>query len=176
MSTLPPAGTSAQEFFECFVPEAFKANPLPDDAKDVDVVLGVKLEGDGGGEWRFHLDHGSMRVERGATDDAAFTLIQSVADWRGALWEGRGGVFGRQSQALFQPGGAASGAGGGMTPAALQQLQMLRGVIRMIVTGGTGGDWSVNFKLGPGPVPAEPTTTISIAAADADALERGELD
>jgi putative sterol carrier protein len=46
----------------------------------------------------------------------------------------------------------------------------------MVVTGGPGGDWSVNFKLGPGPVPADPTTTVTIAAADADALERGELD
>ena len=53
MSTLPPAGTSAEEFFESFILEAFKANPLPDDAKEIDVTLGVKLDGDGGGEWRF---------------------------------------------------------------------------------------------------------------------------
>ena len=177
MSTLPPARTSAQDFFERFVLDAFKANPLPDDAREIDVTLGVKLDGDSGGEWRLHLKRGEMRVERGSTEDAAFTLIQSVADWRGALWEGRGGVFGRQSQSLFQlGGGAGAGAPSGMPPSALAQLQMLRGVIRMVVTGGPGGDWSVNFKLGPGPVPAEPTTTVTIAAADADALERGELD
>jgi putative sterol carrier protein len=55
-------------------------------------------------------------------------------------------------------------------------MQMLRGVIRMVVTGGAGGDWSVDLKLGPGAPPAQPTTTVTIAAADADALERGELD
>jgi hypothetical protein len=63
-----------------------------------------------------------------------------------------------------------------MSPAALQQLQALRGMIKMVVGGGPGGDWAVGFKLGPGPIPEPPTTTVSISAADADAMERGELD
>jgi SCP-2 sterol transfer family len=176
MSTLPPAGTTPQDFFEKFVPEAFRANPLPEEAKQLDVTLGVKL--DGAGEWRYHLKGGELAVERGATDDAAFALVQSEADWRGALWEGRGGPFGRQSQALFQlgAGGASAGGSGGFSPAALQQLQQLRGLIKVVVTGGAGGDWSVGFKLGPGPIPEPPTTTVTIASADADAMERGELD
>lgn len=176
MSTLPPAGTSPQDFFESFIPQAFKANPLPEEAKQIELTLGVKLDGDGGGEWRYELKGGDLTVSRGATDDAAFTIVQSVADWRGALWEGRGGAFGKQSQAMFQPGGGAAAGAGAMAPAALQQLQMLRGLIRMVVTGGPGGDWSVGFKLGPGPIPEPPTTTVTITAADADALERGELD
>jgi hypothetical protein len=183
MSELPPVGTSAKEFFEGFVPRAFAANPVPDDAKQLDVTLGVRLEGDGGGEWRFHLKNGELRVEPGPTDDAAFTVLQKVDDWRGALWEGRGGAFGRQSQALFRPAaagaparpGAAPGPGA-MSPAALALMQQLRGVIKMVVTGGTGGDWSVAFKLGPGAIPPEPTTTVTVSAADADAMERGELD
>ena len=32
------------------------------------------------------------------------------------------------------------------------------------------------FKLGPGPIPPEPTATLSFTAEDAAALERGELD
>jgi hypothetical protein len=175
MSTLPPSGTSPQEFFERFIPQAFQASPLPDDAKQLDVTLGVRLEGDGGGEWLYQLKGGELSVSRGSTEDAAFTLVQSVADWRGALWEGRGGAFGRQSQAMLRPGGGAAGPGA-MPPSALQQLQMLRGLIRMVVTGGPGGDWSVGFKLGPGPIPDPPTTTVTVAAADADAMERGELD
>jgi len=63
-----------------------------------------------------------------------------------------------------------------MDPAALGRLQALRGMIRMIVAGGPGGDWKVNFKLGPGPIPAEPSTTVTISAEDASAMERGELD
>jgi hypothetical protein len=178
MSALPPAGTSPAEFFERFVVETFRSRPLPEEAAKLDVMLGVLLEGEGGGEWRFRLTDGALSVERASTENAAFTLIQTVDDWRGALWEGRGGVFGRQSQALFQPGGSAgSGDGpGAMSPAALEQMKLLRGMIRMVVTGGAGGDWAMAFKLGPGPVPEQPTTTVTIAAADADAMERGELD
>ena len=175
MSELPPAGTPAQTFFEHFVPKAFAAQELPADAKQLDVILGVQLDGEGGGQWRLHLKDGGLRVERGAVEDAAFTVIQSVDDWRGALWEGRGGAFGRQSQALFQPGAGGAGAGA-MPPSALAQLQMLRGVIKMVVTGDQGGDWAVSFKLGPGAAPPQPTTTVSVSAEDAGALERGELD
>ena len=176
MSQLPPANTSPKEFFEVHVPKAFAANPLSDDARQIDVTLGVRLEGSGGGEWCFHLKEGSLTVEPGSTDDAAFTVLQSVDDWRGALWEGRGGAFGKQAQALFTPGAGAGAGAGGMSPAALAPLQALRGVIKMVVTGDPGGDWAVAFKLGPGPVPAQPTTTVSVSAADAAALERGELD
>jgi putative sterol carrier protein len=175
MSQLPPPGTSPAEFFEQFVPQAFAANPLPDAAKQIEVKLGVKLDGDGGGEWSYQLKGGQLAVSRASTEDAAFTLVQSVDDWRGALWEGRGGAFGKQSQALLQPGGAGAGAASAI-PGALQQLQMLRGLVRMVVTGGPGGDWAVGFKLGPGPIPDPPTTTLTIGAADADAMERGELD
>jgi len=177
MSTLPPAGTTPQDFLERYVPDAFRANPLPDEARQLELMLGIKLDGEGGGEWRYQLKGGELAVSRATTDDAAFTLVQSVDDWRGALWEGRGGAFGRASQALFQPGaGEAAGGAGAFAPAALQQLQMLRGLIRLVLTGGPGGDWSVGFKLGPGPLPDPPTTTVTIAAADADAMERGELD
>lgn len=174
MSQLPPAGTSAKEFFETHVPRAYQAAAVPDEAKQLDVVLGVRLDGEGGGEWRIQLKGGELTVSQGSTEEAAFTVIQSVEDWRGALWEGRGGAFGRQSRALFEPG-AGSGAGA-MPPSALAQLQMLRGVIKMVVGGGPGGDWAVAFKLGPGPVPDQPTTTVTVTADDAAALERGELD
>jgi len=174
MSQLPPAGTPAKEFFEVHVPRAYAAAELPDEAKQLDVTLGVKLEGEGGGEWRIHLKGGEMSVAPGSVEDAAFTVIQSVDDWRGALWEDRGGAFGKQSRALFEPG--AGGGAGAMPPGALAQLQMLRGVIKMVVGGGAGGDWAVAFKLGPGPVPEQPTTTVSVTADDAAALERGELD
>ncbi len=71
--------------------------------------------------------------------------------------------------------GLGASAGGG-NPAALDALQSLNGVIRIVVTGGEGGDWATSLKLGPGEIPAEPTTTVTITAADAAALQTGELD
>jgi hypothetical protein len=63
-----------------------------------------------------------------------------------------------------------------MSPAALEAMRALNGVIRMRVVGGAGGDWAVDFKLGPGEIPADPTTTVTITAADADAMASGQLD
>ncbi len=179
MTSLPPSSTPPQEFFEQWLPKAFAAAPTPEAAKAVDVKLGIRLDGGNGGEWVFHMDHGNLNVKPGSAEACAFTLIQSVDDWRGCLWEGRGGAFGKQAAAMFQPGGDAGGSSPGgrpMNPQAIERLGALKGVIRMVVTGGTGGDWKVDFKLGPGPVPADPTTTVTIAHEDADAMGRGELD
>lgn len=177
---IPPA-----EFFESWLPKAFAEAELPPEARDAEAKLGVRLEGEGGGEWLFHIQGGAMEVRSGSRDDASFTVFQTVEDWRGALWEGRGGAFGQGAVALFKPGSQQPAAGGGMgggmggaapSPAALEQMRVLDGVIRMVVAGGEGGDWSVDFKLGPGPLPAEPTTTLSMSDADSQAMARGELD
>lgn len=180
MTALPPPSTSPKDFFQDWLPKAYAAAPTPEAAKTVDVKLGIKLDGSGGGEWVFHMDHGKLSVAPGSAEPCAFTLIQTVDDWRGSLWEGRGGAFGKQAAAMFQPGseGSSSGGPGGraMNPQAIERLGALKGVIRMVVAGGTGGDWRVDFKLGPGPVPAEPTTTVTIQHEDAEAMSRGELD
>ncbi|MCI0548496.1 MAG: SCP2 sterol-binding domain-containing protein [Candidatus Rokubacteria bacterium] len=182
MAQFPAKPLAPKEFLEKFLPQAFADAPLPPGTEAVDVKLGVLLEGDGGGEWVVHLRNGKMNVSQGSRDEAAFTVVQSVADWRGALWEGRGGAIGKQASALFRPGEPAPAArpgqmgGGSPSPAALDQMKTLNGVIRMVVSGGQGGDWKVDFKLGPGPIPAQPTTTITVMAEDAAAMERGELD
>lgn len=184
MAEFPTSPIPPKEFMESWLPEAFADAELPPGSEGVDVKLGVKLDGSEGGEWIFRLNDGKLDVEAGSREDAAFTVLQSVDDWRGALWEGRGGAFGQGAVAMFKPGAAAAAdAGGGMamgaaapSPAALEQMRALDGVIRMVVAGGEGGDWSVDFKLGPGAIPEEPTTTITVTAEDADAMARGELD
>jgi hypothetical protein len=182
MAEFPASPLPPKQFLEEWLPRAF-AEAAPPEAKDVDVQLGLMLLGDGGGEWLFQLRDGRLQVEPASRDQAAFTFVQSVADWRGALWEGKGGAIGRQSLSLFKPGAqpAAPARPGQMgagppSPAALAEMQKLNGMIRMEVTGAEGGDWAVAFKIGPGPIPEQPTTTISMSAADAEAMERGELD
>jgi len=184
MAEFPASPISPKEFMESWLPAAFGEADLPPGSDDVDVKLGVLLEGSDGGEWVFHMSHGSLTVTSGPRSDAAFTVVQSVDDWRGALWEGRGGAFGQGAVALFKPGAQAAsggGLGGGMSgaapsPAALEGMRALDGVIKMVVAGGAGGDWSVAFKLGPGEIPTEPTTTVTITAEDADAMAAGTLD
>jgi len=179
MPDFPAAPIAPADFLERWLPEAFAQADVPDEVRAADVALGVLLEGPGGGEWVLRVKGGALDVSAGSRGDTAFTFVQTVADWRGALWEGRGGAFGHGAAGLFRPGPVAAGAAGGMggapSLAVLEQLRALDGVIRMVVAGGAGGDWAVAFKLGPGDIPAEPTTTITITADDADKLQTGEL-
>ena len=178
MVVFPPTPISPHEFFSGFLPRAFAEAGLPPGSEGLDVALGVALTGAGGGEWVFRVANGRLRVGQGPRDATAFTVRQSVADFRGALWEGRGGAVARQAMSIFRPGERAEPKPGNLappSPAALSRLGGLDGLIRLVVAGGPGGDWQVDFKLGPGAIPQTPTTTVTIAAEDADRMERGEL-
>lgn len=178
MAGLPTKPVSASEFFERFLPKAFASAGLGEALDTLGVPLGVHLDGRGGGEWLLELRGGRLRVERGSRATAAFTVVQSVEDWRGALWEGRGGEIGRRAMGLFRPAdGAVTRIAELVAPtaSAFGRLQALSGLVRIAITGGEGGDWALGLMLGPGEIPAEATTTVSLRAEDADAMVRGEL-
>jgi putative sterol carrier protein len=170
-SPLPPSA-----FMEEWLPKAFADATRAPGSDQVEVELGVRLDGEGGGEWVFHIQGGQMSVRQASRKDTAFTYVQSVEDWRGALWEGRGGAIGKQAAAMFRPGEPPPGPARPGQMQAREQMRALDGVIRMVVSGGEGGDWKVDFKLGPGDIPEQPSTTVTVTAADAAAMERGELD
>ncbi len=180
MRALPETPISATEFMEQWFPAAFLEAELPEAARNATGSIGVKLTGADGGEWTLTLGGGSVRVEPGSRENALFSIVQTTDDWRGALWEGRGGAIGQQSAKLFQPGSQndwkPGEIGGPPNPKALEEIGKLDGLIRMEVTGGSAGDWSVDFKLGPGPLPEAPTTTLSMSDEDSSAMARGELD
>lgn len=181
MPALPATPLSPSEFFEQFVPRAFAEAPVPEDAEELELALGIELTGEGGGAWTFRVREGALSVEPGSREDAAFSLVLSTDDWRGALWEGRGGLIGQGAAALLTTRALQEGAPGAAGPPApspqlLRQLAGLGGLIRAIVAGGEGGDWAVAAKLGPGPLPEEATTTVTIAAEDLQAIASGELD
>ena len=181
MTEFPPRPVPPAELLERWLPRAFADADLPDDVRRSDMRLGLCLVGSGGGEWVLEVENGALQVKAASRDDTAFTFVQSVDDWRGALWEGRGGAIGQASAGLFRPGlrtaaQGPAGMGGAPPPAALEQMRSLNGLVRVVVRGGEGGDFAVGFKLGPGAIPAQPTATLSLDAADAAAMERGELD
>lgn len=174
MSEFPSQPVSAREFFEEVIPAAFAQAELPEGARENAVKLGIQLDGEGGGEWLFALVGEELQVQPGSRTEAAFSLVQSVEDWRGALWEGRGGAIGRQASNLFRPGAIA--ADRAPRPEMLAPLQELDGLVRLVVAGGERGDWSLGLKLGPGEIPAEANTTVAVSEEDAEAMESGELD
>jgi putative sterol carrier protein len=176
VADFPASPISPQEFFESFIPTAYAEADLPDGIADLDFKLGVLLEGQGGGQWLLHLAGGSLSVEPGSRKGAVVTLLQSVDDWRGALWQGRGGTFGRGITSFFRPGAVQAAEAPPPKPGVLEQLETLAGSIELRVTGGEGGAWSATVALGSGEIPAEPTTTLTVSEADSEALEKGELD
>lgn len=178
MPEFPRSPVSPAELLESYLPAALEAAPSVDRIGGVSVALGVQLVGEGGGEWVIDLDGGAVRVRADSREKAAFSYVQTVADWRGALWEGRGGAVGRGAAALFRPGApeveAAFGIVGPGIPAALEALGALRGLLHVVVSDG-GGEWRVGLQLGPGEIPSAPTTEVCVSAGDADAMLAGDL-
>jgi putative sterol carrier protein len=181
MREFPRQPVEPSELIERWLPAALADAPLPPGSETLDVKLGIALSGAGGGEWVVHVAQGRATVARAPRADAAFTYVQSVDDWRGALWHGRGGAIGDGAARFFRPAAAAEPQSGQLaaapTPAALVELAKLSGLLRIVVTAEEGGSsWSVGFKIGPGAIPEQATTTLLIAEADAAAMGRGELD
>ena len=180
MPELPAAPITARRFLEDFVPGAFAELTGGRRLPGTDLELGFVLLGAGGGEWVYRVRDGALEEVRAGRNDATLTVIQSVDDWRGALWEGRGGIFGRTVTSLLS--GAAVGrlreAARERAPSfeALEPIRALEGLVRVVLAGDLGGDWSLEIKLGPGAIPDEPSATLTIEAEDAAAIERGELD
>jgi hypothetical protein len=178
MAAFPSRPVSPTEFFERFLPKAVADAGFTDALRALGVPLGVRLDGRGGGEWLLQVRDGSLGVDPGSRATAAFSVVQSVEDWRGALWEGRGGAIGRHAAELFRAGGSAASRIGeliGGSAAALAQIQALSALLRVSITDGEGGDWSLGVKLGPGEIPSEATTSVSLRSEDADAMASGEL-
>ncbi len=181
MPAFPESPQTPAAFLEDWLPAAFaEAGPMPG-ADDVDVKLGIHLEGAGGGEWVVNVANGAVTVTAGSREQASFTFVQSVEDWQGALWEGRGGAIGKGASLFFRPDrlkevgeGGASQLGGTPSPKALAKMEQLSGLVRLAVTGDE--PWGVGFQLGPGAIPEEATTTVSVSSEDAAAMEGGDLD
>ncbi|HKA14343.1 MAG TPA: SCP2 sterol-binding domain-containing protein [Myxococcota bacterium] len=178
MAEFPRSPVAPAELLERYLPAAFAESARPEHAAGVALALGVQLVGEGGGEWVLDLCDGDVRVRAGSRAETAFSYVQTVADWRGALWEGRGGAVGRGAAALFQPGApeveAAVGLVGAGIPAAIAALGELRGLVHVVVSD-AAGEWRVGLQLGPGDIPSLPTTEVCVSAADADQLAAGEL-
>ena len=110
--------------------------------------------------------------------------MQSVDDWRGALWEGRGGAIGHAAAGLFRPGAGRAGAARGpaawaprRAPLRSSRCASSTGSCASWCRAAQGGDFAVGFKLGPGAIPAQPTAdALRSREPTPPRWQRGELD
>jgi hypothetical protein len=176
LPVFPATPLAPRDYFEGFLARALAKVELPERLRG---PVGVHLRGHEGGEWSVYLDHGAPRVESGLDGDLVFTWVQSVDDWRGALWEGRGGEGGKWAQLLFDPRRVAEHAEERPAPEApngmLDKLSRAAGLFELCITGAAGGDWAAAVQLGSGPVPTRPHARITLSDDDAAALTSGAL-
>jgi len=178
----PSEPVSPREFFEDRIPSLFAELDLGVEQRALDLKLAVCLEGDEGGAWTLHFVAGELGIAEGRDEDAAMTLVQSVLDWRAALWEDRPGLLSDLWAQLEEGGGAgpaapawaAAGPAVG-NPRALDGLRDLQGLIEVVVGSADGPDWRLGIRLGPGPIPETPQAVIRIGADEAEAIRRGAL-
>lgn len=198
-AVLPATPVPPRTFVEDVIPALFAELELPAGADDVELRLGLVLEGGGGGEWTLHLIEGELGIEPVRDVRCELTLVQRVGDWRSALWEGRPAFVADALRALF---GASHDRGGrlhratasALDPAVVEELRSLRGRVEVRVevdsrrAPGRGpdrsevsdgvcaaDDWWLAVQLGPGPLATRADASIALAAEQAEAIHRGEL-
>jgi hypothetical protein len=179
MARLPPEPVSPRIFLEDVVPAFFAEVEIGPAERAAELKLGVCLRGEGGGEWTLHFVEGELGIVEGRASDCAITLVQSVEDWRSALWEGHPGLVADVVRRVAAAGPTGLVPRPTSTPprhvSALEEIRDLRGLIEGIVASEGGPDWRLGLLIGPGPIPEVAHATLRIGAAQAEALRRGEL-
>ncbi len=163
--------------------------------------LGVVLRGtpehaDPGGAWTLCAPDGRLEVRTGRDDACELSVIQDVADWRAALWEGWPRLIAEAVETLrasgptaLLPGPLASSGSGPKRGAAdatalppidpLAGITDLRGLVEAVIEAdaraAAARDWRVAVLLGPGPIPDAPQATIRLGAMQAEAIREGRL-
>lgn len=92
-SAFPPRPVTPRVFVEDVIPALFADLELSAAERAADYRVGIVLDGEGGGEWTLHFVDGELGVDAGRRMDCDLSLVQSVADWRSALWENRPAFF-----------------------------------------------------------------------------------
>jgi hypothetical protein len=192
LSRLPSEPVPSRVFVEEALPALFAELELGPDERALDLEIGIVLtpddtgedgdaEADRGGAWTLHLVGGELGIAEGRGTGCVVTVVQSVSDWRAALWEGRPRLVADLVDALAESGPNALRAIGEANrpknPAALEELRELGGMVEMVVSGEaeSGDDWRVALLIGPGPVPETAQATVRLGAEQAEAIRRGVL-
>ncbi|MFK7898830.1 MAG: SCP2 sterol-binding domain-containing protein [Myxococcota bacterium] len=184
MTTFPDAPISSQAFMEDFIPAFFNAVEVPPENHDVDLKVGVVLkpaeggEPDPGGAWTLHFASGALAVARDREEACEITVVQNLADWRAALWEGRPALVADGVSALREGGADALAppeAGAPRTPAEIKGFSDIQGLIELVISDPAASDWRMGIRVGAGPIPEEPQATILLGAEQAELIRVGDL-
>jgi hypothetical protein len=68
---VPPSPISPADFLEGYVAERFSELDLAEAVERLDLTLGVRVDGESGGEWLYTLRGGVLEVLAGSREEAA---------------------------------------------------------------------------------------------------------
>jgi hypothetical protein len=125
-----------------------------------------------------HFARGQLAVLRERQDACELTVVQRLADWRAALWEGRPALIAESVSALRRGGPdalAPQQAGAPRTPAEIKGFSDIEGLIELIISDAAASDWRMGVRVGAGPIPEEPQATILLGAEQAELIRLGTL-
>jgi hypothetical protein len=182
MFTFPTTPVSPRVFIEDILPALFAQAELDETEVAIDLKVGVVLRGgpsEDGGEWTLHFISGELGIAEGREDACHITLVQSVVDWRSALWEGRPALVADGVDRIRESGPEAlrppTPEGGGPRPDPLKGIGDLQGLIEAVIASEAGEDWRVGVQLGPGAIPEVPQATIRLGSEQAEAIRQGSV-
>ena len=148
----------------------------------IDLKVGFVLRGsenEEGGEWTLHFIKGELGIAEGREDACEISIVQSVVDWRAALWEGRPALIAEGFDRIRRMGPEAlrppMPPGSGPRADPLKGISDLKGLIEAVIESEEGDDWRVGVQVGSGSIPETAHATIRLGAAEAEAIRTGDL-
>jgi hypothetical protein len=163
----PPVGLSTADFFQTWLPAAFKAGRrvAPDDSP----VVRATLSGPGGGAWDVHADGDQLIVEAPSRGLPDLWMRQPATDFR-AVFEGDANL-----PTLIPPGWNALDLLF-LDPRDTDLLRQVSGRVLVEVLGRRARRWSFDVAFGKAGVSAgRPRTTIRLDGATFEGMQNGTL-
>ena len=174
-----PADITPKAFYEEFLPRVFaenraKAAQLAPNAAQLAGAVRAVVDGDGGGTWTIQFGAGDMLVHAGAVGDALVTFSQTRDDWQVTITQGVGKMLAKLGSAPAAATG--SGGGKGLTPAKLERLKMMKGLIKFELTGYEGSrTLRLTITVGAAQDGKDPVCNVSMTANDFQDISAGKL-
>jgi len=165
-----PENVTADDFFMNVLPREHarltKQAPSPADAANA--VVGIKLEGDGGGEWTLDVRGADMEAKQGKPSDPDIWMRQPISDWRDFMSDVSG-------SGEMVPAKAGAGPLVLTDSAVRMRLMSIRGSVKFELTGFRGRDWWMVLGVRGGS-PDDADATISMTTEDYKALVARQID
>jgi hypothetical protein len=163
----PPAGIAIAEFFETWLPAAYRATSrhAPSDAP----VVRATLSGEGGGAWDLQAQDDELAVEPAGREAPGVWLRQPAVDFR-AAFDGSPDL-----PTLIPPGWSALDLLF-LDPRDIELMRQVDGRALVELTGKRARRWSLDVAFGKSGVAAgRPRTTVRLDGATYDGLQTGSV-